>query len=270
VQAIPPDEQTAEKVRAERQLVEDLKRAQAKEAKQAKEARGDSAKVDPAALGYLQDVQAQIAEATAAYRRAQELFQSGLAAKDTLVSAEATLERLRIKFKEMQAALAASEKDRLLASDQPSVYASEIAKLDAAEARIKLDRTRELLASGLVGKNDVAAAELTLKKAQMDGFATYRKQPATANLTGAAADLRDRVSAGAPLSDDDLFGVLKRTMALPDDRDRSEVLLAVARFQLLSPDAVTRYIAAANSITSEDERNRVFKEPVRLKPGKGK
>jgi hypothetical protein len=90
-------------------------------------------------------------------------------------------------------------------------------------------------------------------------------------LSGPAAALRDRIlREGASMSDDALIGLLKDAAKLSGDTDRAEVLLTFARQQTLTPDMAALYVSAAGGIKSENERARVFKQPVRLRQGKGK
>jgi hypothetical protein len=95
--------------------------------------------------------------------------------------------------------------------------------------------------------------------------------PAAPALSAPAAALQNRIlREGATMSDDALIGVLKDAAKLTGDTDRAEVLLAFARQQTMTPEMATLYVAAAGGIKSDDERARVFKQPVRLRQGKGK
>ena len=93
-----------------------------------------------------------------------------------------------------------------------------------------------------------------------------------AALMTAAAVLRDPVRKlpapewDAPMSDVALIAALKSAPAIAGDANRADALLALARHNPFSPEMVALYVAAANSITSDAERARVFAQPIRVKP----
>jgi TonB family protein len=68
------------------------------------------------------------------------------------------------------------------------------------------------------------------------------------------------------LPDADLIAALKNAATMPDDTKRADMLLLLARGNAFTPEMVALYVAAANGITSETERARVFAQPIRIKP----
>jgi len=71
----------------------------------------------------------------------------------------------------------------------------------------------------------------------------------------------------APMSDADLMAALRRAATITPDRARTDALLALSARHALSPEMVTLYVAAANGLSSDAERARVFAQPIRLKGG---
>lgn len=175
-----------------------------------------------------------------------------------------------VAFARIQAALNAYENRAAAESPVSDADAAALkAKFAEALRQLEADETRFNVgvANGYTLNQSTLAALAVLE----GKLATPEVRPETPALSVPAAALRDRVlREGATMSDDAVVSVLKDAAELAADADRAEVLLAVARQQTLTPDMVTLYVAAANGIRSDDERARVFKQPVRLRQGKGR
>jgi hypothetical protein len=195
--------------------------------------------------------------------------QIGTAAGIELREFEATLDRVRRAFDQQLGA-----PDSLIsdtdAAQVKARFADALKKLEAEETRFNVGVSTSVALS----QATLAALAVLEGKQGAPGsveLQTYRPAPAAPALSAPATGLRDRIlREGATMSDDALIGVLKDAAKLTGDTDRAEVLLAFARQQTMTPEMATLYVAAAGGIKSDDERARVFKQPVRLRQGKGK
>jgi beta-lactamase regulating signal transducer with metallopeptidase domain len=244
----------------------------------ASNAAAEQAAVDSAAVadGTVKFLRGAIQEARVRLERATELVAQG-------VGAQSDVDQLKIVLKDLELKLQAAEAeqkrvtvvDKELAKGyqvQVDGYQAELAKVNIEAAQLKLERAKKLAAEGVVSAQAVREAEAAVERAKLElsqkPIAAF--QPAMV-LSAPAGALRDRILRdGATMSDDALIGVLKDAGKLTGDTDRAEVLLAFARQQTMTPEMATLYVAAAGGIRSDAERARVFKQPVRLRQGKGK
>ncbi len=158
------------------------------------------------------------------------------------VRAERTLNQLRLD--------AAVDREESQAAAAPSEAAMALTREHFAAALHNLDVDQTKFSVGLMGV-----------------FAF------TADLIDAEAVLRasDIVRSGGvemPLSDAEITKTLQRASVEPD-HDRASALIALAIRTALTPAMVTLYVNTAMSITSEEERARIFAQPIRLKPPGG-
>jgi beta-lactamase regulating signal transducer with metallopeptidase domain len=251
----------------------------------AKKAAGDqTAKVSPEQSGAEQAAQVekelatlrrQMEETQKNLARTKELLANGLASQAQMDTLLAQLVGLQKKLDGYaQDSSRNAELEQKLATEKQ--MKAEYAKLSVADAELKLIRTKELADKNLVSEQQVGEAEAALRRAraEFESQGPYQKSIEArpeVPLSASAASLRDRIlREGATMSDDALIGVLKDAAKLSGDTDRAEVLLAFARQQTMTLDMATLYVAAAGGIKSDEERARVFRQPVRLRQGKGK
>jgi beta-lactamase regulating signal transducer with metallopeptidase domain/multidrug resistance efflux pump len=236
-------------------------------------AAADQAAAERAAMteSTLKMLRSQLEDTRLRLERTNELVAQGLAAPADLDQLKILLKNLELKLQAAQQSAETEQKRAAVTKAQFLDYTADVAKLNIEEAQLKLERTQKLVAEGVVSSQAVQEAELAVQRAK---YALSLKQiearPDVA-LSAPAAALRDRIlREGATLSDEALIGVLKDAGKLTGDTDRAEVLLAFARQQTMTPEMATLFVAAAGGIKSDDERARVFKQPVRLRQGKGK
>jgi hypothetical protein len=212
-------------------------------------------------------LQAQMDELLKKLARTKEMVAQSLAS-------QSDLDQLTALLKNLEAKLRASAVDQELAAVYKARYGQyqeELAKLNIEAVQLKLERAKKLAAEGVVSSQAVQEAEEALKRARLEMMLKPMEARPEVALSAPAAALRDRIlREGATMSDDALIGVLKDAAKLTGDIDRAEVLLAFARQQTMTPEMATLYVAAAGGIKSDDERARVFRQPVRLRQGKGK
>jgi hypothetical protein len=72
-------------------------------------------------------------------------------------------------------------------------------------------------------------------------------------------------ASGTAMSDADLIAALRNAPNIRPDRARADALLAISGRHALSPEMVALYVAAANSISTESERARVFVQRILVK-----
>jgi hypothetical protein len=72
-------------------------------------------------------------------------------------------------------------------------------------------------------------------------------------------------ASGTAMSDADLIAALRNAPNIRPDRARADALLAISGRHALSPEMVALYVAAANSISTESERTRVFVQRILVK-----
>ncbi len=154
------------------------------------------------------------------------------------------------------------------------------------DALRSLDAAITRFAHGLVATTDVDAAFKAAVAALTDPPAPPRapgQPPSTSNrfVTRSGTNTVEHRYDFAPmappsdpwqwkpgaLSDADLIAALKNAAAMPDDTERADMLLLLTRGYAFTPEMVAIYVAAANGITSDAERARVFAQPIRVKPG---
>jgi beta-lactamase regulating signal transducer with metallopeptidase domain len=182
---------------------------------------------------------------------------------------EATLARVLKAFDQLP-----STPDSLIseteATQVKTSFNEALMRLEKEEARFNVG----VSTSAALSEATLAALAVLERKLGSPASAELRTSgpvPAAPALSAPAAALQNRIlREGATMSDDALIGVLKDAAKLTGDTDRAEVLLAFARQQTMTPEMATLYVAAAGGIKSDDERARVFKQPVRLRQGKGK
>jgi beta-lactamase regulating signal transducer with metallopeptidase domain len=246
--------------------------------KAAGDQRASNAAADQAAYGRaIQDdanvkmLRSQLEDTRLRLERTKDLVAQGVAAPSELDQLKLLLSNLELK---LQAALQSAETEqKVTAGYQVKLveYQAALAKLNVEAAQVKLERTKKMADEGVVSQQAVQEAEAALKKAQYALSLTPIEVRSAVVLSAPAVALRDRILRdGATMSDDALIGVLKDAGKLTGDTDRAEVLLAFARQQTMTPEMATLYVAAAGGIRSDAERARVFKQPVRLRQGKGK
>jgi len=182
---------------------------------------------------------------------------------------EATLARVLKAFDQLP-----STPDSLIseteATQVKTSFNEALMRLEKEEARFNVG----VSTSAALSEATLAALAVLERKLGAPGSAELRTSgpvPAAPALSAPAAALQNRIlREGATMSDEALIGVLKDAAKLTGDTDRAEVLLAFARQQTMTPEMATLYVAAAGGIKSDDERARVFKQPVRLRQGRGK
>jgi beta-lactamase regulating signal transducer with metallopeptidase domain/uncharacterized protein YoaH (UPF0181 family) len=213
----------------------------------------------------------QLEEARQRLERTNELVAQGIAAPSDLDQLKILLKNLELKLQAAQQSAETDQKRAAVTKAQLEDYTAGVAKLNIEEAQMKLERTKKLAAEGVVSPQAVQEAELAVQRAKYASSLKQMEARPDVALSAPASALRDRIlREGATMADDALIGVLKEAAKLAGDTDRAEVLLAFARQQTMTPDMATLFVAAAGGIKSDDERARVFKQPVRLRQGKGK
>jgi beta-lactamase regulating signal transducer with metallopeptidase domain len=154
-----------------------------------------------------------------------------------------------------------------------------------AAAMKNLDVTQIRFDNGLLTNQEMANALMAAARTlgQHSNLETGQEMFTTANFPGSSE--KDRNSAKAlyelltgrvssingpdvTLSDTGLLAALKNATNIASDVDRADGLVMLAQKYALTPEMVSAYVAAANSIKTKSERDRVFAQSIRVKsPG---
>jgi hypothetical protein len=108
---------------------------------------------------------------------------------------------------------------------------------------------------------EVALRDLDAEERRMAaGMTTAR------NLSASLMNAVNVLLSARPETDAALVTALRDAATIPSGTDRANALLALADRNALSPEMVALYVAAANGITSDADRARVFAQPIRIRP----
>jgi hypothetical protein len=143
------------------------------------------------------------------------------------------------------------------------------------EARVKIQRQFEELNKQLLSRDlersEAERAQALIKEklaaADLFGQMEYRRAEDDSRLSEDARKLISR-ALDEKTADDELVATIKNVTNLKEDSDRAAVLVRIARGRRFTANMVSAYLSAANTIRSDYDRERVFKQPITLKAGR--
>jgi len=99
-----------------------------------------------------------------------------------------------------------------------------------------------------------------------DELARFGAGMQTGRIVAAAFLEASNLLIHASVTDADLIDALRRLATSGGPGDRANALVSIAEHYALTPEMVTFYATAADSIVSAPDRERVFAHPIRIKP----
>ena len=192
--------------------------------------------------------------------RIKELFEKGLVSQNQVWQAEIAKQRgvLEQQLKER------ANVDK----EYRAQIEKQLGELNQKDLARQLERSKTLMDKGLLAQRDYERAQDAYQK--KFALADLFGQLAYADDASLSEDARKLISHALDekTSDDEVVATIKSVTNLKEDGDRAAVLVRIARQRPFTAGMVTAYLAAANTIRSDYDRERVFKQPITLKAGR--
>jgi len=196
--------------------------------------------------------------------RLEQLYKKGLVTRDTVD--RAMLDKQREVLEQAIKERADTDKETRL------VLERQLGELQQRDLARQVERSKVLAEKGLMSERDAARAQEALKaklaEAELfNGLGAAKFALADVPLSEDAQKLVSRGVAGTT-SDNDVIDVFKNVSTLKDDGERASVLVRIARERPFTAAMVNAYLSAANTIGADYDRERVFRQPIKLKAGR--
>lgn len=195
--------------------------------------------------------------------RLKSLFDKGLLRQNEMQRAELDKQReiLERRMKER------ADVDKELRAQ----IEKQLGDLNQTELARQADRAKMLM-KGPIRQLDAQRADEALKRKLAAPGLLEQLALAKAGLEDAALSEEARKLLSAAIdektSDNDVIDVFKNVSNLKEDSERASVLVRIARERPFTASMVSAYLAAANTIRSDYDRERVFRQPIKLKAGR--
>ena len=193
--------------------------------------------------------------------RIKMLYEKGLATEGQMRRAELDKQREMLEqvYKERTA----------MSEEAQAKIKQQFEELNKAMLEKQLDRSKTLTEKGLMSQRDYQRAEEAFRQKLADARLLSQLGFAESDIDDSrlSEDARKLISRALDekASDDDVTAVFKNVTTLKEDHDRAAVLVRIARERPFTAGMVSVYLSAANSIRSDYDRERVFRQAIQLK-----
>ena len=110
------------------------------------------------------------------------------------------------------------------------------------------------------------ALEVALRNLDAEERRMAEGRTTSYNLSMALLNTVSMLLRAMPTADADLLAALRRVATVESAAERANALVSLAERNALTPEMVSLYVAAASAIPVAAERERVFAQPIRVKP----
>jgi hypothetical protein len=197
--------------------------------------------------------------------RLKQLYEKGLVSERQMRQAELDKQRALLERTIKERADGDLESQALLKR--------QLSELQQRDLAVQAERAKTLSEKGLLSQRDAQRAEEALLQRKLADSNLYEEMAlAKAALADSALseDAKKLVSRATDdkATDNDVIDVFKNISNLKEDGERASVLVRIARERPFTAAMVSAYLSAANTIRSDYDRQRVFRQPIKLKAGR--